>query len=424
MSSIAFATRASRLPSSSGRGGRRQRPLAERGAGGAERPGDDDEVAGPRAGPARHALRAAERGDAEHDAPALVVSPPSTGTPARRCPRTARPRRRAGLRRQPSVTTSASGSAPEAARSLMLTAAARKPSSRQSSRSKRKWTPSTSASCVTTRPSISAASCSIPDEPAPLELGEQPELADLAERRHSSLDPRPPVERLGVERCQRVVEPRVERPRAAGAGGGVLGGDAERGERLGRRVERLVRLRGEEAAGERGRDAAGPVTAASSGCRSRRRATRSPSRDVVDRAGDRGDERRAAAPAARASSAGSSPVAIDSTPRTSASAPTSVATSPGLPRSTATSTSSRIRRAVSVRYAVAPAPTGSSTTGIPRAFAARAGEQHRLDPLLRERADVEHERGREPDHLLDLLAARAPSPAAHRARESRSPSRS
>src|SRR3954470_138902 len=39
----------------------------------------------------------------------------------------------------------------------------------------------------------------------------------------------------------------------------------------------------------------------------------------------------------------------------------------------------------------------------PRARRA-AGEQHRLDPLLRERADVEHERGSEPDHLLDLLS--------------------
>ena len=74
--------------------------------------------------------------------------------------------------------------------------------------------------------------------------------------------------------------------------------------------------------------------------------------------------------ASRASSPGSPPAAIDSTPRTSAATPTSVATSPALPRSTVTSTSSRIRRAVSVRYVVAPAPTGSRTTGIPRSFAA------------------------------------------------------
>jgi hypothetical protein len=32
-----------------------------------------------------------------------------------------------------------------------------------------------------------------------------------------------------------------------------------------------------------------------------------------------------------------------------------------------------------------------------------AREQHRLDPVLRQRADVEHERARQPDHFLDLL---------------------
>ena len=53
------------------------------------------------------------------------------------------------------------------------------------------------------------------------------------------------------------------------------------------------------------------------------------------------------------------PVLIDSTPRTSACAPTSVAISPALPRSTVTSTTSRIRRAVSVRYA-----GGARTDGI------------------------------------------------------------
>ena len=70
---------------------------------------------------------------------------------------------------------------------------------------------------------------------------------------------------------------------------------------------------------------------------------------------------------------------------------------------TAISTSSRIRRAVSVRYAVAPAPTGSSTTGTPRGVRRPAGGEHRLDPVRRERPDVEHERAGEPDHLLDLL---------------------
>ena len=92
--------------------------------------------------------------------------------------------------------------------------------------------------------------------------------------------------------------------------------------------------------------------------------------DVVDGAGDRGDDTEGLSPPTRASSAGSPPSPTDSTPRTSASKPTSVATSPAFPRRTVTSTSSSSRRAVSVRYAVAPAPTGSSTTGMPRSFAA------------------------------------------------------
>ena len=46
--------------------------------------------------------------------------------------------------------------AADAARSLMLTAAARNPSSRQESQSIRKWTPSTSASWVTTSPPASS----------------------------------------------------------------------------------------------------------------------------------------------------------------------------------------------------------------------------------------------------------------------------
>ena len=63
---------------------------------------------------------------------------------------------------------------------------------------------------------------------------------------------------------------------------------------------------------------------------------------------------------------------IDSTPRISACRPASVASSAGLPRTTAISASSRILFAVSVRRRVAPAPTGSSTTGTPAWFAAFA----------------------------------------------------
>ena len=66
--------------------------------------------------------------------------------------------------------------------------------------------------------------------------------------------------------------------------------------------------------------------------------------------------------------------------------------------------SSRIRRAVSVRYSVAPAPTGSSTTGIRRAFAAPPASSIASTqcadsvPMLITSADARR------DHLLDLLA--------------------
>ena len=59
---------------------------AERGSGTAERAGDDEQVAGPRAGAARDALAAAERGDRDEHGSAAVVSPPTTGTPASAIP--------------------------------------------------------------------------------------------------------------------------------------------------------------------------------------------------------------------------------------------------------------------------------------------------------------------------------------------------
>ena len=112
-----------------------------------------------------------------------------------------------------------------------------------------------------------------------------------------------------------------------------------------------------------------PVTAASNGCPFATASTCSPSETwstgpVTDAT------RPSRRPASRASSDAAVSVPIDSTPRISARAPTSVATSPAFPRSTVTSTRSRIRRAVAVRYSVAPAPTGSSTTGSIRAVAA------------------------------------------------------
>src|SRR5579872_365747 len=72
---------------------------------------------------------------------------------------------------------------------------------------------------------------------------------------------------------------------------------------------------------------------------------------------------------ARSSSASTRPAA--STPRTPPGRPANAATSPAFPRTQATRTASSRRRDCAVRNAVAPAPTGSSTTGTPAAFARR-----------------------------------------------------
>ena len=58
--------------------------------------------------------------------------------------------------------------------------------------------------------------------------------------RAPSCEPRPSVERARVERGERVVERDVERARPLRARRGVLAGDAEGGERLGGRLERIV----------------------------------------------------------------------------------------------------------------------------------------------------------------------------------------
>src|SRR5438045_5037035 len=89
---------------------------------------------------------------------ASTVSPPRTGTPASAIPSYSSSTASSSVSPgTPRLTSNASGRAPDAARSLMLTAAAPKPSSRQESQSSRKWTPSTTESCVTTRPSPRAA---------------------------------------------------------------------------------------------------------------------------------------------------------------------------------------------------------------------------------------------------------------------------
>ena len=100
---------------------------------------------------------------------------------------------------------------------------------------------------------------------------------------------------------------------------------------------------------------------------------------------------------------GHPPTPTDSTPRTSASTPTSVATSPALPRRTATSTACedppRRVRAICRRADPDRIEHDRNAALVRR----RPGEQHRLDPVLGERADVEHERTGETDHLAHLV---------------------
>ncbi len=61
----------------------------------------------------------------------------------------------------------------------------------------------------------------------------------------------------------------------------------------------------------------------------------------------------------------------ESTPLTLPPVPARTPISPAFPFRTATSRESRSRQAVSVRNRVAPAPTGSRMTGMPRTFARR-----------------------------------------------------
>ena len=211
-------------------------------------------------------LRAARPGT-RSERPSAVTVTGRRGRPAS-CRRRAPARRFAHPRVEPRTSSSSFGGTPSETSSATRLGSGggevadvdgrrAEPSSRQPSRSKRKWTPSTSASWVTTSPPTAAASCSTPASPRRSSSTRSSNSPTIPERRHRS-EMRASVERLRIERRERVVEPRMERARAFSAGGGVLGGDPERGERLGGRVERLVRLGGEEAAREGGRDAARP----------------------------------------------------------------------------------------------------------------------------------------------------------------------
>ena len=163
MSSSACAWRASARPPSMRSGGRAYDCRAKRRACGAERPGHDEHVTRQRARPARDTRASPECGDGDDHRVCGSRVAADDGDAGLGDPLVQRDHVGDLKPGTASVTSSASGVAPEAARSLRLTAAARKPRSRQPIQSRRKWTPSTSASCVTTRPSPScAASCSTP----------------------------------------------------------------------------------------------------------------------------------------------------------------------------------------------------------------------------------------------------------------------
>ena len=208
-SSIACACAASRRPSARRSGGRTKAPRRNAAPAAPSGPGDDERVSGLRAGASGHPLGAADRGHgeqqrvgsrrvaAEHAHARLrdslveldnVVDGVSAGAP--------------------SETIRPSGVAPDAARSLRLTAAARKPSSRHVIQSSRKCTPSTSASCVTTSAvDLRRVVVDRVDEAAALELGEQPALADVRKPAHRSR--RAPRVRRGSRAGRR----RLSRPR-------------------------------------------------------------------------------------------------------------------------------------------------------------------------------------------------------------------
>ena len=237
------------------------------------------------------------------------------------------------------------------------------------------------------------------DEPAPLELGEELELPsqllDARPRRRAS----PGRARTARRRAARGTCPARPRPRRRPP------------RRRRRRRAPPPRPRAARPASRRGSSRSARTTCSPSRSPSRAARVRSRSRARARRR-RRGRRvrspkrrRRAAAPRRERARPAPSRCSIDSTPRTSAAAPTSVAISPALPRSTVTSTTSRMRRAVvrpvrrSRRRRRDRARSGSAAR-----VRGAAGEQHRLDPVLRERADVEHERGGDAHHLLHLLA--------------------
>ena len=153
MSIIACASAASALPFREPERRPHVTPLAERRAGGAERAGHDEHVAGPRpraTGNARAAADCGHRDDEHRPLRRVAADDRDTGLgdPLVELDHVLGPWSRRARRASRAALPAPPPTPP---RSLRLTAAARQPRSRQDSQSSRKWTPSTSASCVTTR---------------------------------------------------------------------------------------------------------------------------------------------------------------------------------------------------------------------------------------------------------------------------------
>src|SRR5690348_15534766 len=180
------------------------------------------------------------------------------------------------------------------------------------------------------------------DEPAPLELGEELELPHSASMRvHSSSVAGSSAYSASYSRAWNVPGPAAPAAASSAATPNAASASAAASSGAFGFAARKQPVRAEDMQPV-------PVTVASSASPFDTASTRSPSDTwstgpVTDAMAP---SRRAAS---RASSGGSNPVLIDSTPRTSAAAPTSVAISPGLPRRTVTRTPSRIARAVLVR---------------------------------------------------------------------------
>jgi hypothetical protein len=181
----------------------------------------------------------------------------------------------------------------------------------------------------------------------------------------------------------------------------ILPGDAEGDQRLGRGRERVVRANGEEAAGDRRRHAAGARDGAQKLVAVGHRVDGLAVRDVIDRAGDRGHGAKR-------------PRRLSSQLRAATVAYCLDATDLRLPAGErgdlgrVAADDGDLELVEQALRSLGPVGRGAGADGIEHdrdagSVGRAAGDEHRLDPLVRERADVEDERPRDRRHLRDLL---------------------